>query len=108
MTGLRSGRKRRGARPPFPSRLPVIALLTKFFSVFADMLERWAAWAEAEVDGWERTGPGEATVPKSAWEPGLPGRPLGSGHGGQPLRSGHAGQPLRSGHAGQRAASATS
>lgn len=57
---------------PFPSRLPVIALPARFFSEFADMLDRWAAWAEAEVEGWEGTGPGEATVPAGAWERGLP------------------------------------
>ncbi len=56
---------------PFPERLPVIALPAKFFSEFFDLLVRWAAWAEAEVENWEGTGPGEASVPAGAWEPGF-------------------------------------
>ncbi len=55
---------------PFPDRLAVIALTAKFFSEYADLLARWSAWAEAEVKGWEGTGPGQATVPAGAWEPG--------------------------------------
>lgn len=56
---------------PFPQRLPVIALPAKFFSEFADLLVRWAAWAEAEVENWDGTGPGEASIPARAWEPGF-------------------------------------
>ena len=59
---------------PFPQRLAVIALPAKFFAEWADLLGRWAHWAEHEVEGWEGTGPGRASVPADAWEPGLPGR----------------------------------
>ena len=64
---------------PFPQRLPVIALPAKFFSEFADLLARWAAWAEAEVGDWDGTGPGEARVPARVWELGVgPGDPTDS------------------------------
>ena len=56
---------------PFPERLPVIALPAKFFSEYANLLTRWSAWAEAEVQGWDGTGPGEATVPAGAWQSGF-------------------------------------
>ncbi len=56
---------------PFPDRLPVIALPAKFFSEFTDLLARWAAWAEAEVDGWDSTTPRGARIPAGAWEPGF-------------------------------------
>ena len=62
---------------PFPRRLAVIALPARFFAEFAEMLDRWAAWAEAEVEGWEGTRPGQAVVPAGAWGPAA--------------RSGHAG-----------------
>ncbi len=57
---------------PFPERLAVIALPGKFFSEFADLLDRWARWAEAEVESWDGTGPSEARLPAGAWERGLP------------------------------------
>ena len=54
---------------PFPQRLPVIALPARFFAELAEMLDRWAAWAEAEVEAWEGTQPGQAQVPRGAWDP---------------------------------------
>ena len=36
------------------------------------MLDRWATWAEAEVEGWAGTGAGEAVVSADAWAPTLP------------------------------------
>ena len=49
----------------------MIALPAKFFSEYADLRARWSAWAEAEVQGWDGTGPGEATVPAGAWRSGF-------------------------------------
>jgi PadR family transcriptional regulator, regulatory protein AphA len=47
---------------PFPERLPVIALVARFQEEQAAALQRWAAWAEAEVAEWggvtPRTGAG--------------------------------------------------
>ena len=37
---------------PFPERLPVIALTGKFLLEYVDLVARWAAWAEAEVQTW--------------------------------------------------------
>lgn len=54
---------------PFPQRLPVIALSGKFFLEFADLLARWAAWAEHAVTEWDDVRPGGATVPDGAFEP---------------------------------------
>lgn len=56
---------------PFPERLPVIALSAKFFSEYAELLARWSAWAEAEVQKWDGTSPNEAAVPDGAWQPGF-------------------------------------
>ena len=37
---------------PFPDRLPVIALINKFLLEQAELLERWAGWAESVVANW--------------------------------------------------------
>lgn len=63
---------------PYPERLPVIALATRFYLEFNIALRRWVEWAEAATEDW--TGvtlddgaavpPGAFTVPSSD----LPGR----------------------------------
>ena len=40
---------------PFPERLHIISLIVRFMSDYAQMLERWAVWAEREVSGWRDT-----------------------------------------------------
>ena len=56
---------------PFPHRLPVIALVARFHLDQAELLCRWAAWAEHEVDTWSGVTPETgARVPPLA----LPGR----------------------------------
>lgn len=54
---------------PFPDRLPVIALTGKFLLEHAELVARWAAWAEQTVDEWDDLEPG-AAVPEEAFEPG--------------------------------------
>ncbi len=54
---------------PFPDRLPVIALTGKFLLEYAELVARWAAWAEHAVAEWEDVGPG-AAVPDGAFDPG--------------------------------------
>lgn len=43
---------------PFPERLHIIALMTMFYTDFAELVERWTREAEAEVATW----PGTAEV----------------------------------------------
>lgn len=45
---------------PSPERLHVIALGGRFLHEYAETLERWAAWALAEVETWPSTGPENA------------------------------------------------
>jgi PadR family transcriptional regulator, regulatory protein AphA len=45
---------------PFPERLHLIALVGKFFSDYAELLEGWATWAEDTVADWPATGPASA------------------------------------------------
>lgn len=56
---------------PFPERMPIIALTGKFLSEFAELVGRWAAWAETTVEDWDGIRPGQATVPEGAWERGF-------------------------------------
>ena len=42
---------------PFPQRLHIIALIGRFLSDYAELLDSWATWAQAEVDTWPATGP---------------------------------------------------
>jgi DNA-binding PadR family transcriptional regulator len=37
---------------PFPERLHVIALMARFLTELADAYERWASWAQLEVETW--------------------------------------------------------
>ncbi len=55
---------------PFPDRLPVIALVGKFFLEYSHLLARWAAWAEHTVTDWDDLHPADAPVPSAAFEPG--------------------------------------
>jgi DNA-binding PadR family transcriptional regulator len=45
---------------PFPERLHLIALIGRFLSDYAELLEGWAAWAEDTVADWPATGPANA------------------------------------------------
>jgi DNA-binding PadR family transcriptional regulator len=38
---------------PFPQRLPVIALSGKLLLEWAELVARWAAWAQDAVDAWD-------------------------------------------------------
>jgi hypothetical protein len=50
--------------------LPVIALVGKFFQEYTQLVARWAAWAEAEVDTWTGTTLADgARVPDQACAP---------------------------------------
>lgn len=55
---------------PYPERLPVIALVAKFFSEHAELVARWAAWAEDAVRDWDDVRPPGATVPAGAFDVG--------------------------------------
>ena len=60
---------------PFPDRLPVIALINKFLLEQAELLERWAGWAESVVTEWPGVTPETgATVPPEAFSTGWPPR----------------------------------
>lgn len=49
---------------PFPERLPVIALTGKLLLEYSELVARWAAWAEAEVETWSGVRPTDgASVP---------------------------------------------
>ena len=45
---------------PFPARLHLIALVGRFLSDYAEVLEGWASWAEDTVADWPVTGPASA------------------------------------------------
>ena len=45
---------------PFPERLHLIALVGRFLSDYAVLLQGWATWAEDTVAGWPATGPASA------------------------------------------------
>ncbi len=45
---------------PFPERLPVISLVTRFYLDQARMVRRWTAWAEREVASWPEGSPAAA------------------------------------------------
>jgi DNA-binding PadR family transcriptional regulator len=55
---------------PFPDRLPVIALVGKFFLEYSHLLARWAAWAEQHVTDWDDLSPEHAALPDGAFESG--------------------------------------
>jgi PadR family transcriptional regulator AphA len=55
---------------PFPDRLPIIALVGKFFLEYSRLLADWAAWAEQTVTDWNDLHPPGASVPTAAFEPG--------------------------------------
>lgn len=55
---------------PFPDRLPVIALVGKFFLEYSHLLAEWAAWAEQNVIEWDDLHPDHASVPAASFEPG--------------------------------------
>jgi DNA-binding PadR family transcriptional regulator len=48
------------SRGPFPERLHLNVLVGKFILDYTALLERWASWAEQEVERWETTGPAHA------------------------------------------------
>jgi PadR family transcriptional regulator AphA len=58
---------------PFPERLPVIALVSRFFLEYTQLVARWAAWAEVEVESWAGTTAADgARVPDEVFVPGRP------------------------------------
>ena len=54
-TAKEAGREYLDGRVPFPERLHIIALVAQFNVEYVALLERWAAWAEEEVNGWANT-----------------------------------------------------
>lgn len=59
---------------PFPDRVPVIGLAGKLVAEQAELLLRWAEWAEAEISRWGGvTSATGAQVPADAFRPGWPG-----------------------------------
>ena len=64
---------------PYPERLPVIALSGKLLLEHAELLARWAAWAEQEVQAWGGVTPADgAVVPDGALAPGWSSAPAGT------------------------------
>jgi PadR family transcriptional regulator AphA len=56
---------------PFPQRLPIIALTVKLLAEQAELLERWAGWAEQVVADWPGVTPATgATAPSEAFTTG--------------------------------------
>jgi len=55
---------------PYPDRLPVIALASRYFLEQAEALRRWVAWGESAVESWSgvTTATG-ARIPEGAFEP---------------------------------------
>jgi DNA-binding PadR family transcriptional regulator len=45
---------------PFPERLHLIALVGRYLSDYAELLDGWATWAEGTVSEWPATGPASA------------------------------------------------
>jgi len=37
---------------PFPERLPILVLTSRFIDDYLEMLDRWAAWAQQEIADW--------------------------------------------------------
>jgi len=37
---------------PFPDRLPILVLTSRFIDDYLDMLDRWAAWAQQQIADW--------------------------------------------------------
>jgi DNA-binding PadR family transcriptional regulator len=37
---------------PYPERVHVISLVTRFFADYFDLLDNWAAWAADEIENW--------------------------------------------------------
>jgi DNA-binding PadR family transcriptional regulator len=55
---------------PFPERMPVIALTGRLLLEHAELVARWAAWAEAEVVQWQGVDLASgARVPPGAFSP---------------------------------------
>ncbi len=55
---------------PYPDRLPVIALATRFYFELNLGIQRWAEWAEAATADWPGVTPATgASVPDSAFDP---------------------------------------
>jgi len=57
---------------PFPERQPVIALTGKLLLEQAELLARWSAWAEAEVETWHGSPTDGWRVPDGAFQLGWP------------------------------------
>lgn len=54
---------------PFPERLHLIALIGRFLSDYAELLEGWATWAEDTVSTWPAVGPGGAVpIPEAVFD----------------------------------------
>ena len=54
---------------PFPERLHLIALIGKFIHEHLAQLERWARWAEAQVETWPDVGPAsQVPIPREVFE----------------------------------------
>jgi PadR family transcriptional regulator, regulatory protein AphA len=53
--GKEAGREYLEDQIPFPERLHIIALVLQFNVEYVALLERWAAWAESEVQEWGNT-----------------------------------------------------
>jgi DNA-binding PadR family transcriptional regulator len=53
---------------PYPERLPVIALVARFYAEHEAAVRRWVDWAEAATSGWTGVTPGTgAHVPPAAF-----------------------------------------
>jgi DNA-binding PadR family transcriptional regulator len=54
---------------PFPQRLHLIALVGRFLSDYAQLLEGWASWAEQVVSSWPDVATADATtIPSDVFE----------------------------------------
>ena len=51
----------------FPERLPTLVLTSRFLDDYLELLDRWAAWAEATIADWPED-PAAATPDLAALE----------------------------------------
>jgi hypothetical protein len=54
---------------PFPQRLHLFALVGRYLSDYAELLDEWAAWSERTVANWPATGPASAVrIPEDVFD----------------------------------------
>jgi DNA-binding PadR family transcriptional regulator len=62
---IRAGHAYLDGTGPFPERLAILTLTSRFIDDHLEMLDRWAAWAQQEIATWP-TDPGRAKADRAA------------------------------------------